>query len=261
MTSYPFRNVPFSLLAAVSGAALLLTACGPSKPAYTSRVITTPENRQLQGHQRPYEVNGVRYQPLRSHAGYAVDGTASWYGKDFHGKKTSNGEIYDMYAMTAAHKTLPLGVFVRVTNRNNGKSVVVRVNDRGPFVKSRIIDLSFAAASALDVVAAGTAPVRVEALGFKDSDQGEGSYRQPESYAVSSYAVQVGAFTVEENARRLVAQLKKEHGAADLRQGTVDGKLFYRVQAGRYPTLEAAEAAEARFAKNGYPGCFVVALE
>lgn len=249
----PFRSVATLGL-------LFLTACGG--PTYTTRVINTPESRQLQGHQRPYEVNGQRYQPLRSHAGFSEEGVASWYGKDFHGKKTSNGEIYDMYALTAAHKTLPLGVFVKVTNRSNNTSVVVRVNDRGPFVKSRIIDLSFAAASALNVVGAGTAPVLIEALGYRESGTpGQEQFREPANYAVSSYAVQVGAFSVEENARRLAAKLRGELGAAEVRQGTVDGQLFYRVQAGRYPTLESANAAEARFAQQGFAGGFVVALE
>ena len=151
--------------ALVASLLLLLTAsCG--SPAYRTRVVDTPGNASLKGHQKAYEVNGERYHPLRDHAGFTEEGLASWYGSDFHGKRTSNGELYDMYAQTAAHKTLPLGVSVRVTNTANGRSTVVRVNDRGPFVRGRIIDLSYTAAKELGVVGPGTAPVRVEALGY-----------------------------------------------------------------------------------------------
>lgn len=255
MTFFPRHS-----LSLCAGIVLFLAGCGG--PTYTTHVVNTPETRQLQGHQRPYEINGQRYQPLRSHQGFTEEGVASWYGKDFHGKKTSNGEIYNMYAMTAAHKTLPLGVFVRVTNRSNNKQVIVRVNDRGPFVKSRIIDLSFAAASALDVVGSGTSPVRIEALGYRDREEGgEPSYHEPSNYAVSSYAVQIGSFAVEENARRLAARMSSEYGVTDVREGMIDGKRFYRVHVGPYPTMDTASAAELRFAQQGFVGCFVVALE
>lgn len=112
----------------------------------------------------PYEVAGRWYTPLKSAAGYDETGIASWYGRDFHGKATANGERYDMHAMSAAHKTLPLPTMVRVTNLENGRSIVVRVNDRGPFVKNRLIDLSYAAASALGFTDQGTARVRVQTL-------------------------------------------------------------------------------------------------
>ncbi|HEX2858738.1 MAG TPA: septal ring lytic transglycosylase RlpA family protein [Alphaproteobacteria bacterium] len=113
----------------------------------------------------PYMVDGVRYTPAGSSAGYKEKGIASWYGDDFHGKATANGECYNMYAYTAAHKTLPLPTVVRVTNLENNKSVVLKVNDRGPFVRGRLIDLSYAAAQSLDIVRMGSAPVMVEAIG------------------------------------------------------------------------------------------------
>jgi len=246
----------------VLGAVLLfaLAACGG--PTYRTRVIETPQNRELKGHQKPYTVNGQRYDPLASHEGFVEKGTASWYGADFHGKKTSNGETYDMYAMTAAHKTLPLGVYVEVTNLANGRRTVVRVNDRGPFVKGRVIDLSYAAARQLDVVGPGTAPVRIVALGYKQSDRpGKVVYRQPASYDVGSYSIQVGAFTVQDNARRLAARLKDRYGFSSIQKGRVDGRLFYRVRAGKYPSLEAAETAKTEFEAKGYPSSFVVAME
>ena len=118
-----------------------------------------------EGAPRPYRVNGDWYQPLASARAFRERGLASWYGKDFHGKKTSSGEVYDMYAMTAAHKILPLGTYVRVRNLENGRVADVRINDRGPFVRGRIIDLSYTAARKLGVVGPGTARVEVTALG------------------------------------------------------------------------------------------------
>ena len=115
---------------------------------------------------RPYNVFGIRYYPFVANVGDQFDGMASWYGPDFHAKKTSNGEIYNMYAMTAAHKTLPMNTVVRVDNLDNGRSTIVRINDRGPFVAGRIIDLSNKAAHEIDMVRKGTARVKVTVLGY-----------------------------------------------------------------------------------------------
>ncbi|WP_228286299.1 septal ring lytic transglycosylase RlpA family protein [Arcobacter vandammei] len=115
---------------------------------------------------RPYSVFGIKYYPEIANIGDKFDGIASWYGPDFHSKKTSNGEIYNMYDMTAAHKTLPMNTVVKVDNLENGKSTIVRINDRGPFVSGRIIDLSNKAAHAINMVGKGTAKVRVTVLGF-----------------------------------------------------------------------------------------------
>jgi len=120
--------------------------------------------RTAAGNKSPYSVNGRSYTVMDSEVGYQETGMASWYGRKFHGHLTSNGEIYDMFQYSAAHKSLPIPSFARVTNLSNGKSVVVRVNDRGPFHESRIIDLSYAAAARLDYAANGTARVRVESL-------------------------------------------------------------------------------------------------
>jgi len=113
---------------------------------------------------KSYTVFGKRYVPLSSAEGFKQEGIASWYGKDFHGKKTANGERYNMYAMTAAHKILPMNTTVRVTNLSNGKAVYVRINDRGPFVDNRIIDLSYTAASRIGIIQMGTGRVRIEAI-------------------------------------------------------------------------------------------------
>ncbi len=227
-------------------------------PKYNVAVVDTPQTRQLQGHQKPYIVNGQRYDPIRDHAGYVEEGRASWYGEKFHGRKTSNGEIYNMHDMTAAHKTLPMGVYVRVFNTANGKQTVVRINDRGPFVAGRIIDLSYAAAKEVGIVDPGTAPVRIEALGYRadGSPSGQVTYTQPKSYDVGTFAIQVGAFTVRGNAERLAAEMRSKYGYARINEGWVNGKLFYRVWVGNFPSLELAENIKLKF-----DGGFVIALE
>jgi len=141
---------------------------------------------------RPYSVGGRTYYPTVVSTGSTYRGIASWYGPNFHGKKTSNGEWYDMYAMTAAHKTLPMNTIVKVTNLLNGKSAIVRINDRGPFVKNRIIDLSYAAANKLGIVASGTAPVRLEVLGFNGKITT--AVNKKESVRIDNFSVQIGSF-------------------------------------------------------------------
>jgi rare lipoprotein A len=238
---------------------LLLAACGG--PSYKVRVLDTPSQPDLKPTQRPYEVNGTRYQPIRSAEGFVEQGVASWYGRDFHGRKTSNGEVYDMHAQTAAHKTLPMNVYLKVTNLDNGRTTVVRVNDRGPFVKSRIIDLSYAAANDLGVVGPGTAPVRIEALGYRETERGEAEphYRQPASYDVGAYMVQVGAFTIKENADRLAEKLKGQFGSSAVAEGWVNGQKFYRVRVGLYPSMALATDALSQIEGNGYASSFIVA--
>ncbi len=125
---------------------------------------TTVVTSGKKGTDRPYNIGGKMYYPLSSSQGYLKEGTASWYGKDYHGRKTANGETYDMYAMTAAHPVLPMNTRVRVTNLENNRSVTLRINDRGPFVNNRIIDVSYAAARALDMQGRGLVRVRVETI-------------------------------------------------------------------------------------------------
>lgn len=228
------------------------SACAPK--GYKVQVHESAATQNLKGHQKPYSVNGELYEPLSDHNGYVEEGTASWYGPDFHGKPTSCGEIYDMNAMTSAHKILPLGVHLRVTNLRNNRSVVVRVNDRGPFVKNRIIDLSYAAANKLDIVASGTAPVRIEAI----DDGGGPAAAQLE---LGPFTVQVGAFADPENAYRLATQLEKRYGFSSVQRGWVKGVLFHRVRVGRYSEIDAAESVRNELEENGTPAAFVVALD
>ena len=154
---------------AAGAIALFFTGCsflspgGPSGP--TNARINNSKNVQ-QATMRPYVINGKTYYPTVVNVGDKASGIASWYGPDFHGKKTSNGEIYNMHNLTAAHKTLPMNTMVKVTHVNNGKTVIVRINDRGPFVTGRVIDLSKAAATSINMIGTGTAPVKLEVVGF-----------------------------------------------------------------------------------------------
>ncbi len=167
---------------------------------------TPPKKKYSHATMRPYVVHGKKYYPQIVSVGDRFRGNASWYGPNFHGKFTSNGEHYNMWAMTAAHKTLPMNTIVKVTNRRNGKSTVVRINDRGPFVSTRIIDLSKAAASKIDMIGTGTAPVTLEVLGFK----GKGEHNIPtkkelkklpqKMSLVGKYAIQIGSFSHIEGA-------------------------------------------------------------
>ena len=237
---------------------LLLNGCGTSRTS----VIDTPDTQHLRGWQKPYEIDGKRYTPLLDHSGFTQQGIASWYGDKFHGRLTSNGEVYDMYAMTAAHKTLPMGVFVRVENLANGRTEVVRINDRGPFVAGRIIDLSYTAARKLGVVGRGTAPVSIEALGYKKTDtHGETYFSLPEDIMHGPFGVQLGAFTRQDNAQRLCNRLSQRYAHAAVRRAMVNGTQFYRVRAGRFSTLEAAERGRAQMLEQGFGAGFVVALD
>ena len=218
-------------------AALLLTACGGGSvrddgPPGSTRIPDLPpdpvprrEARSKYGNGPVYEVLGKRYTVMPSSAGYRERGVASWYGKKFHGNLTSNREIYDMYEMTAAHKTLPLPTYVRVRNLRNDRSIVVRVNDRGPFVHNRIIDLSYAAATKLDMIRDGTGLVEVTAINL-DGPTGDRATRRvtpaqpapPREAAAREQAhrifVQVGAFGDRANAERRLALLSAS-GIAD----------------------------------------------
>jgi rare lipoprotein A len=165
--------------------------------------------------------------PTPAPAGYAEEGNASWYGEPFHGRRASNGEIYDMYKLTAAHRTLPFETMVRVTNTNNGKSTVVRITDRGPFVDNRIIDLSLAAAREIELVGPGVGPVRIEVLGGVDP-------------TIGFFTVQVGAFRDRGNAERLRERLNASYSPVFIQQYDSPDGVFYRVRIGKISGEDAA---------------------
>lgn len=233
---------------------LLVQACSTLEPP-RRRPPAEP------GQPKPYRVNGAWYQPLSHARGFEQEGVASWYGKKFHGRKTSNGEIYDMYAVSAAHKTLPLGTYVRVQNLNNNRTLDVRINDRGPFVRGRIIDLSYGAAKALDVVDAGTAPVKIVALGAPAASSGEGAGKKyvPLDYYSGNFTFQVGAFTERANAERLVQRLDRIYKNAHQVAYFDGSRTFYRVRVGLSTDLEEAEQYEQILRQSGFPETFIVA--
>ncbi len=189
-------------------------------------------------------------------------GIASWYGRDFHGRSTSNGEVYDMHAITAAHKVLPMHTMVLVQNMDNGRKLVVRVNDRGPFVKGRIIDLSYAAAKKIGLLRAGTARVTVTALGEVQKKDARGNiiFKKHEDLQTGEYFVQIGAFLQKYNALKLQEKFINAHHKVVIRKAQVNGKLFYRVQVYVGQTLKNARKSEAALLEKGYGGAFIIAL-
>ncbi|MBI3897393.1 MAG: septal ring lytic transglycosylase RlpA family protein [Gammaproteobacteria bacterium] len=212
---------------------------------------------------KTYTALGVSYTPLKSANGYRERGVASWYGRKFHGKRTSNGESYDMYAMSAAHRTLPLPSYVRVRNLQNGRSVVVRVNDRGPFLHNRLIDLSYSAAYRLGMTGAGTAVVEVEAVG---SNTPTTVTAQPSFNLVSTanaadapphLAVQVGAFQVQENANQLRQRLERA-GFSSVQVETDATGTIYRVRIGPVATVEQGDRLVADVARAGINDALLV---
>jgi rare lipoprotein A len=228
--------------------------------AFSSCSTPSPQPKAKPGQPKPYRVGKTWYYPVSDATNFRQKGKASWYGKKFHGKKTSSGEIYNMHAMTAAHKTLPLGTYVRVHNLDNGKSIEVRVNDRGPFVRGRIIDLSYAGATKLDIVGAGTAPVEIVALGKAGApDSGRSKGYVPVDYYSGNFTFQVGAFSQKENAVRLKQKLEKKYMNVHIVPFDDGKRIMYRVRVGRASSLKQAEEYESILIQQGFTGAFIVA--
>ncbi len=295
------------LLSACLLSACLLAGCGggpvrpsqprplPTPPATTGGVpdaVPRAEPRSAHGNPPFYEVAGRRYAVLASADGYVERGVASWYGPDFHGRNTSSGEPYDMYGMTAAHKTLPLPCYARITNLANGRSIVVRINDRGPFVANRIVDLSYSAAQRLDIVRMGTAFVELRTVGPDDmlaanaappatspppapaatsapapapapaQTQADEAITPPPVASTIPVAappglslyIQVGAYGDPANATRVVGRLR----AAGLPRvlvldGLAGGRVLQRVRIGPIASVEDYDQLAARLAAIGFP--------
>jgi len=259
---------------------LVLAACAVNKHDSAPDIIPNQQAQLPDGaggiHKtgKPYQVAGRWYTPLTSEGRYDQTGMASWYGKKFHGLRTANGEIYDMHALSAAHKTLPLPTLMRVTNLENGRSITVRVNDRGPFVKDRLIDLSYAAATALGYARQGTAHVRVQSLQIKASSQQQllamgaklKAADQPNSISVSSpdklsepttavagkIFVQLGAFASENNASRLQGKLKSNFPAAHTVATQRTKHTLYRVRIGPFEDMVKVEQAVLSLQRQGF---------
>lgn len=242
-----------------------LVACGG--PAERSRVyrkdkVPIPPESQPPT-QRSYIAFGKKYHPLPSADGFEETGLASWYGSEWHGLKTSSGEIYDMYDRTAAHKTLPMGTYVRVRNLKNNNTSVVRINDRGPFIRGRIIDLSYTAAKDIGLVGPGLTPVRIEALGRQVRYYEDGKvhtvYRHSKSYYKGDFTIQVGAFKNKDNALRLRDKLSDKHENLDITRYERGADTFFRVRVCCYSDLWQAMEARNELVKDGFLDAFVVA--
>lgn len=239
-----------------------------SIPDLPGDAVPRPEPKSRYGNGPIYEVLGKRYTVMDSSAGYSERGVASWYGKKFHGRLTSSREPYDMYAMTAAHKTLPLPSYARVRNLRNNKSVVVRVNDRGPFVHNRIIDLSYSAALKLDMVGSGTSMVEVEAISF-DAPSGDRPVRRtstpppkpatPSTRKTNDIFAQVGAFGDRNNASRRLAALRSSGiGTAFVVEDTNNEPTLYRVRIGPIKSVDQYDLLVEELGKLGITDPYLV---
>jgi len=226
----------------------------PSPPSNVEAIpdaVPRLEPRSAHGNPPFYDVMGKRYFVLGAAEGYVERGVASWYGPTFHGVNTSSGERYDMYAMTAAHKTLPLPTYARVTNLRNGRSITVRINDRGPFVANRLIDLSYTAAAKLDMLREGTTFVEVQALtpGAPDNLTRTSETPPPTLY------VQVGAFADQGNAQRAVTRLQAAGmTTAFIAPPAATDKPLYKVRVGPIEDVGKFDQLSSRLAKLGFSG-------
>ena len=239
--------------------ALLVSSCSVqnsfSKPKMSKKEIIKALNDGCtieRDKRERYRINGKRYRTLSSSKGYKKRGLASWYGSQFDGKATACGERYDMYKYTAAHKTLPLPSYVNVKNLTNGKSVIVKINDRGPFVDNRIIDLSYAAAKKIDMLSEGTAFVRVTTVSEEEAAQSmkknnqsifsRSIFEKIVSRNKKKILIQIGAFTEERGAKELkkvVSDIGVKY--VFINKARSGAKIFYRVRVGPIQTVESYE--------------------
>lgn len=221
----------------------------PIAPADVADAVPRPDPILSVGNASPYTIAGETYQIMDDHRGYKVRGTASWYGAKFHGHETSNGEIYDLYQASAAHKTLPIPCYVRVTNLGNGKSIVVRVNDRGPFHSDRIIDLSYGAAVKLGYMESGTAQVEVQVIDIVGVDDRRGAVAGDYRY------LQLGAYSSESSALRLQDSLQALLSPPVFVSQVQSGEnLLYRVRIGPMSGAQEIENVQGQLRTAGYDG-------
>jgi rare lipoprotein A len=215
----------------------LFIACGPRYVVIDRR--PPPERREIKKETAKEERTIPETRIERRESKDVQYGVASWYGGEFHGRATSSGEVYDMYQLTCAHNTLPLGTVVMVTNLENGRSLELKVNDRGPFVKERILDVSYAAAQMLGMWEKGTAPVKVEVLSLATEP-------------VVRFTLQVGSFTDETNAQRLADQLRKSFENVYVATVETLTQKYHRVRVGQFDTREAALVIAEKLSQMGF---------
>ena len=233
----------------------------PSHKSYQSKKST--DRNMAPRTQKPYVINNKTYYPIPSATGYSEVGIASWYGGKFHGRLTSNGEVYDMHSMTAAHKTLPMNTMLLIKNLDNGKQTIVRINDRGPFVQGRIVDLSYKAANAIGIADKGIARVQAIALGEQTvSTSAAGLAEAPsleyKDLSVGEFYVQIGAFTEEPNAARLQKRFADAGHTTVIQKDLASEPIRYMVQVYVGKTIPDAKRAEKALLGNGFVGSFII---
>ncbi|MGD9161994.1 MAG: septal ring lytic transglycosylase RlpA family protein [Desulfobacteraceae bacterium] len=216
------------------------------------RVERPPHGKNVPDKNGSYKINGDRYYPISSSSGFVQFGEASWYGDKFHGRKTANGEVYDMHSKSAAHKILPFNTYVKVLNLSNNKYTIVRINDRGPFKKGRIIDLSYAAAKEIDIVGPGVAKVKIIALRKDQIDPG---------IKEGIFTIQVGAFGEQANAERLAEKLGILFDYINITEyKDENNKRYYRLHVSKSYTLDSATEIEKKLEDMGFTEAFIVRL-
>jgi rare lipoprotein A len=234
--------------------AAVFNGCGPEK------YIPVPTDLPPDA----YQIDGKTYYPIKTNDafGFRQQGVASWYGKKFHEKKTANGEIYNMFAMTAAHKTLPFGTMVEVRNLENNKTTLVRINDRGPFVNDRIIDLSHSAANEIGMIQNGTASVEIIVLGTDDDIlAATDTDASANPYFTGDFTIQVGSFSNKANAEQLKSKIEGPSTKVFISPFDKNGTTFYRVRVGRYTSLKQAKVMERQLIENGYNSVYTMAWD
>ena len=249
------RFLPVLLLSGVSACSFVAEKDSAPRqaavdPAKVPDAVPRVEPRSELGNMRTYEVYGKRYYVLDSSEGFVQKGIASWYGTKFHGEKASSGEIYDMYAMTAAHKTLPLPTYLEVKNLENGRKIIARVNDRGPFHDNRIVDLSYVAAYKLDMLDKGTALVEIRAIDPRAYTGGgapvETRSRTPKRSKALDFYIQLGVFSDLTNAERLKDKLRPLGTPVRIEETRLHGGVAFRVKVGPLNNIEVADMIVAR---------------
>lgn len=231
---------------------ILISSCSAKKPYVRFKEPSPVKKSPVEKRDGSYEINGERYYPISSPAGFVQLGNASWYGYEFHGRKTANGEVYDMHKKSAAHKILPFNTYVKVQNLSNNKYTIVRINDRGPFVKGRIIDLSYAAAKEIGLIGPGTAKVKVTALKREQVDSG---------IKEGTFTIQVGAFSEQANAEKLAAKLKVLYDYINISEyRDENNKRFFRLHVSKSYTLANAAEIEKKLEDMGFTEAFIVRL-
>jgi rare lipoprotein A len=240
---------------------------GPQTEVNVARIpdaVPRVEPLSSNGNPQTYTVLGRTYHVMQSSQGYVERGIASWYGTKFHGHTTSNGEIYSMYKMTAAHKTLPIPSYVQVTNLENGRQVIVRINDRGPFHPNRIIDLSYVAAKKLGIASTGTGLVEIRSIdprSWRRERSGptpvKAEYRAPLKPENTLY-IQAGAFASRYNAEQLKKKLDVLLPKRTVQLAYLASDKLYRVRVGPLPNVDEADKVAQTISNNGYPEPHVV---